>query len=56
MKIIMWNCSMAFRKKGEFILSHNPDVLIVPECDHPDKLTEKAYLSRSSPMRHAVFL
>jgi exonuclease III len=29
---------MAFRKKAEFILVHKPDILIVPECEHPDKL------------------
>lgn len=29
---------MAFRKKAEFILNHKPDILIVPECEHPDKL------------------
>ncbi len=29
---------MAFRKKAEFILTHKPDILIVPECEHPDKL------------------
>ncbi len=29
---------MAFRKKAEFILEHKPDILIVPECEHPDKL------------------
>lgn len=29
---------MAFRKKAEFILSQKPDILIVPECEHPDKL------------------
>lgn len=38
MKIITWNCNMAFRKKARFILIHNPDILIVPECEHPDKL------------------
>lgn len=29
---------MAFRKKAEFILTLKPDILIVPECEHPDKL------------------
>ena len=29
---------MAFRKKAEIILSHKPDILIVPECEHPDRL------------------
>ena len=29
---------MAFRKKAEFILTHKPDILIVPECEHPEKL------------------
>jgi exonuclease III len=38
MKIITWNCNMAFRRKAEFILRHKPDILIVPECEHPDKL------------------
>ncbi|MEP6713424.1 MAG: endonuclease/exonuclease/phosphatase family protein [Ferruginibacter sp.] len=38
MKIITWNCNMAFRKKAVFILKHEPDILIVPECEHPDKL------------------
>lgn len=29
---------MAFRKKANCILHYNPDILIVPECEHPDKL------------------
>jgi exodeoxyribonuclease III len=29
---------MAFRRKAEFILKFKPDILIVPECEHPDKL------------------
>jgi exodeoxyribonuclease III len=32
---------MAFRKKAAFILAHQPDILIVPECEHPDKLKFK---------------
>ncbi len=33
---------MAFRKKAEAILNHKPDILIVQECEHPDKLIYKA--------------
>jgi exodeoxyribonuclease-3 len=29
---------MAFRKKAEFILKYKPDILVIPECEHPDKL------------------
>jgi len=29
---------MAFRKKAAHILAHKPDILVVPECEHPDKL------------------
>lgn len=39
MKIITWNCNMAFRKKAAVILQHQPDILVVQECEHPDKLS-----------------
>ena len=42
MKIITWNCQGAFRKKAEFILAYQPDILVVPECEHPDKLKFKS--------------
>jgi exonuclease III len=29
---------MAFRKKADIILTHKPDILVVPECECPDKL------------------
>ena len=38
MKLITWNCQGAFRKKAAQILLHRPDILVVPECEHPDKL------------------
>lgn len=38
LKVITWNCNMAFRKKSKFIEIYKPDILIVPECEHPDKL------------------
>ena len=34
---------MAFRKKADFILIYKPDILIVPECEHPDKLLFSAH-------------
>jgi exonuclease III len=38
MRIIAWNCNMAFRKKADQVLRYKPDILIIPECEHPDKL------------------
>lgn len=38
MKIIAWNCNMAFRRKASVILTHKPDILVISECEHPDKL------------------
>ena len=38
MKIITWNCNMAFRKKAHLILAHKPDIVVVPECESLDKL------------------
>jgi len=38
MKIISWNCNMAFRKKAKFILGHSPDILVIPECESPERL------------------
>lgn len=38
MRLITWNCQGAFRKKADLILSHRPDILIVQESEHPDKL------------------
>ena len=29
---------MAFRKKAEFILVNKPDILIIPECENPERL------------------
>jgi exodeoxyribonuclease-3 len=29
---------MAFRKKTDIILTYKPDILLIPECEHPDKL------------------
>lgn len=39
MKIISWNCNMAFRNKAGHILRHKPDILVVIECEHLSKMT-----------------
>ena len=38
MKLISWNCNMAFRKKADLLLVHQPDIMIIQECEHLDKL------------------
>jgi exonuclease III len=41
MKLITWNCQGAFRKKAETILIYNPDILVIQECESPEKLIFK---------------
>lgn len=38
MKLIQWNCQGAFRTKNDKILSFHPDIIIVSECEKPEKL------------------
>ncbi len=38
MRIIEWNSQGAFRKKNDRILSLQPDILIIPECESENKL------------------
>ncbi len=38
MKLITWNCNMAFRKKAHLVLAQNPDILIIQECECLEKL------------------
>lgn len=41
MKLITWNCNMAFRKKAHTILALKPDIIVIPECENPEKLILK---------------
>ncbi len=45
LKVITWNCNRAFRNKAKFIKDFKPDILVVPECEHPDKfkLEDRVY-------------
>ena len=38
MRLITWNCNMAFRKKADLVLEHAPDILVIPECENPAAL------------------
>lgn len=42
---------MAFRRKADFILAQQPDILVVPECEHPDKLK----FSANAPLPSDIF-
>lgn len=50
MRLISWNCQGAFRKKADIILSHQPDILVIQECEHPDK-----YIFNSSNQKPNTF-
>ncbi len=38
MNLLTWNCAMAFRKKYHHVLDFKPDVMVIQECEHKDKL------------------
>lgn len=37
MKILTWNCSMRFRDKIDHVLPMEADILVIPECESPEK-------------------
>ena len=44
MKLLSWNCQMAYRKKQHLIEEFQPDIAIIQECEHTDKIeSEKIY-------------
>ncbi len=38
MRVIEWNCHMAFRKKNARVLDKKPDLVVIPECENEQKL------------------
>lgn len=41
MKILTWNCQGAFRKKYPLVAAMTPDLAVIQECEHPDRLPWK---------------
>ena len=41
LKIITWNCQGAFRKKYPLIASYAPDLAVIQECEHPERIPWK---------------
>ncbi len=48
MKIISWNCNMAFRKKAQLLTGLKPDILVLPECEQPEKMLAHTHLNHPS--------
>jgi exodeoxyribonuclease-3 len=42
MRIVTWNCHMAFHRKYEKLLALQPDVAVIPECGSIDVLRRRA--------------
>jgi len=40
MKIISWNCNGAFRKKFHLLDEFNADIIVIQECEDPEKSTK----------------
>ena len=43
MRIVTWNCNMAFRKKWHLITELEPDIIIIPECEKPGRFQFDLY-------------
>ena len=41
MKIVSWNCNMAFRNKKDILKDFSADIAIIQECENEDVLKSK---------------
>jgi len=37
LRIVTWNCAMAFRRKWPRLAALQPDIAVIQECEKPDK-------------------
>jgi exodeoxyribonuclease III len=50
MRLITWNCNMAFRRKAGLILAYQPDIVVIPECECPEKLLFAANIPKPADL------
>jgi hypothetical protein len=50
MNLITWNCNMAYRKKADSILAWMPDIVVVQECECPERLKFGLFTHQSTDM------
>ena len=43
MRIINWNCNGAFRKKFKLLEQFNADIIVIQECEDPERSNDKNY-------------
>jgi exodeoxyribonuclease-3 len=56
MKILSWNCKMAYRKKADRILKLNPDLVVVPECENlGDKTSTRLWFGDNEKKGLGIF-
>ena len=48
MRIITWNCNGAFRKKFHDLEQFQADILVIQECEDPNRSTDKNYKTWAS--------
>ena len=51
MRLVTWNCSMAFDRKYQALERLRPDIAVIPECANPDILRRKDPLFKPSDMQ-----